>query len=165
MSLRSRITVTDFVADDVALDTVRVPRRYSPNLHHVGDCQLHESGEYFEVTSLYGRKFGRGRGPSTPERDEVEVIPAGSRLRGQLRLFNVTAVELGGLLSALGIEPASALKLGGGKAHGLGRVRCHAEFHLAGAAPRETWRAHFTDSADYWRDGEARLVALHGEGC
>jgi hypothetical protein len=90
-------------------------------------------------------------------------------LTGQLRLLNATPAELGGLLAALGCDPASALKLGGGKAHSFGRALCHARCTLAaaGAAPLDPtrWRQSFVESPDRWSKGEDQLVALHRGGC
>jgi hypothetical protein len=168
MSLRGRITVTDLgCASGATLAIVAMPERFGPNLHHVGPARRDASGEAFVVSGLYGRKFGLGRGPSTPQRQAVEVIPAGTVMTGQIRMFNVTAAELGGLRAALGIDPYSRLKVGGGKAHGFGRMRCEASYRLAGTGSLEPseWRARFLASPDRWADGEAQLVELHDGGC
>jgi hypothetical protein len=168
MSLRSRITVTDLAcAGDARFDIAHIPERFGPNLHHVGPARKDRSGSVFEVHGLHGRKFGLGRGPAADNRQRVEVIPAGTVLTGQIRLFNVTPAELGGLLAALGCDPPSALKLGGAKAHGLGRMHCKARYYLAGASsldPSE-WRRQFVASPDRWPDGEDHLVALHRGDC
>lgn len=163
MSSRSRITVTDLTCVEPRFELVEMPMRYSPNLHHAGPRRGED--DHFVVTGLHGRKFHRGRGPAAPKLQSVEVIPLGRVLTGQIRIFNVTPVELGGLLSALGIDPHSALKLGGGKSHGFGRIRCAATFHLSGSASRDpaVWRAQLMASADYWGRGEAQLLALHGK--
>jgi hypothetical protein len=176
MSLRSRLTVTDLAcAAGASFDVEFIPERFGPNLHHVGPARRDPSGSRFEVYGLHGRKFGLGlgRGPATDNRQRVEVIPAGTVLTGQIRLFNVTPAELGGLLAALGCDPPSALKLGGGKAHGLGRMHCRARCYLAGAgtppldpsAWPSAWRRRFIESPDRWPDGEKHLVALHRGDC
>jgi CRISPR/Cas system CSM-associated protein Csm3 (group 7 of RAMP superfamily) len=169
MSLRSRITVTDLAcAGDASFEIARMPERFGPNLHHVGNAQLDPSGNAFEVRSLHGRKFGVGRGPATENRQHVEVIPVGTVLTGQLRVFNATPAELGGVLAALGCDPASALKLGGGKAHGFGRVRCKVRCHLTGDdAPLDpaAWRQSFIASPDRWLRGEQDLISLHRRDC
>ncbi|HEX7843723.1 MAG TPA: RAMP superfamily CRISPR-associated protein [Kofleriaceae bacterium] len=170
MSLRSRITLTDLACVGGAkLEIALMPERFGPNLHHVGPPRKDPTGHVFEVRSLHGRKFGLGRGPAADNRQRVEVIPAGAVLAGQIRVFNATPAELGGLLAALGCDPASALKLGGGKAHGFGRAHCRVHCHLAGdsAAPLDPaeWRQRFVDSPDRWPDGERQLVALHGGEC
>jgi hypothetical protein len=170
MSLRSRITVTDLAcAGDARFNVALIPERLGSDLHHVGPARKDPSGSGFEVHGLHGRKFGLGRGPASDNRRRIEVIPAGTVLTGQIRLFNVTPAELGGLLAALGCDPPSALKVGGGKAHGLGRMHCKARYYLAGtgAPPLDPleWRRQFVDSPDRWPDGENHLVALHRGDC
>lgn len=168
MSLRSRITVTDLACTG-AFEIALIPERFGPNLHHVGPADIDPSGMVFEVHGLHGRKFCRGRGPAAESRQKVEAIPAASLLTGQIRLFNVTPAELGGLLAALGCDPPGALKLGGGKAHGFGRARCKVRCRLVGhGAPPlapAAWRQQFFDSPDRWSDGEDRLFDLHRGGC
>jgi CRISPR/Cas system CSM-associated protein Csm3 (group 7 of RAMP superfamily) len=168
MSLRSRITVTDLACTgDTAFQVATIPERFGPNLHHVGSPRI--AGDIFEVTTLKGRKFHCGRGPAAQTLHHVESIPAGAVLAGQLRLRNATPAELGGLLAALGCDPPSALKLGGGKAQGFGRARCRARCALTAhgdaALDPVRWRQAFVASSDRWADGEARLVALHSGGC
>lgn len=170
MSLRSRVTVTDLVCTgDTDFALAAMPERFSPNLHHVGPSRINASGDAFDVLGLDGRKFHRGHGPATEARQHVETIPAGAELVGQIRLFNATPAEVGGLLAALGCDPVSAIKLGGGKAHGFGRARCHARpalvAHGSAALDPERWRSAFLASPDRWDDGEARLVALHRGDC
>ena len=167
MSLRGRITVTDLVCTgEVALELARIPERFDPNLHHVGDARIDPSGQAFEVYRLHGRKFGLGRGPASDNVARVEAIPARSVLTGQIRLFNVTPAELGGLFAALGCDPVSALKLGGGKAHGFGRVHARVRCRLDSAAvDPSAYRQHFLRSPDRWPDGEDRLVQLHQGAC
>lgn len=171
MSLRSRVTVTDLGSSgDADFALVALPVRFGPNLHHVGPARRTPSGDAFEVHGLHGRKFHGGRGPAAETRARVEAIRDGTVLAGQVRIFNATPAELGGLLVALGCDPASALKLGGGKAHGAGRAQCRITGHTLAAtgAPASgptAWRQQFIDSPDRWADGEARLVALHRGAC
>jgi hypothetical protein len=170
MSLRSRITVTDLAGgDDAKLAIALMPERFSPHAHHLGPVRKDPTGTIFEVRSLDGRKFGIGHGPAAEHRQRVEAIPVGTVLTGQIRLFNVTSAELGGLLAALGCDPPSALKLGGGKAHGFGRARCRARHHVvgSGSAPIDpaVWRQQFIASPDRWPDGEDQLVSLHRGDC
>lgn len=168
MSLRSRITVTDFAcAGDSSFRVATLPERFGPNLHHVGPRRI--EGDIFKVTALDGRKFHGGCGPAAENHHRIETIPIGTVLAGQLRVFNATPAELGGLLAALGCSPPSALKLGGGKAHRFGRARCHARCALTsnGDGPLDParWRQAFLESTDRWADGEARLAALHRGDC
>lgn len=169
MSLRSRITVTDLAcAGRLEFAPDVLPERFGPNLHHVGRYRRSASGDRFEVHGLDGRKFHGGRGPAAEALQHVEAIPAGAVLTGQIRLFNATPAELGGLLAALGCDPASALKLGGGKAHGFGRAQCHVRCTLAAAGPAPLdparWRQSLLESPDHWPEGERQLVALHRGG-
>jgi hypothetical protein len=154
--------VTDFACThDTPLTIANMPERFSPNIHYLGPRERHPSGDYFVVSGLHGRKFALDGGPATEPRQRVEAIPAGTALTGELRLFNVTPAELGGLLAALGCDPASALKLGGGKTHGFGQVRCAPRYELhGGAIDPAAWRRAFLASRDRWSDGEARLIAL-----
>jgi hypothetical protein len=177
MSLRSRITITDLACEpDAEFGIIKIPERFSPNIHHVGESAVvpEHGRDIFEVRTLYGRKFARGRGPvpDDPTLQQLEVIPAHQTLSGQIRLFNVMPAELGGLLAALGHAPASALKVGGGKAHELGRMRCIAiEYRLMDAkghnveADESTWRRCFEESPECFADGQARLVAIHQGDC
>jgi hypothetical protein len=168
MSLRSRITVTDLASTgNTTFVVATLPERFGPNLHHVGPRRIDE--DIFRVTALDGRKFHRGRGPAAPNLQRVEAIPTGTALTGQLRVFNATPAELGGLLAALGCNPPSALKLGGGKAHGFGRALCHARCALTangdGLLDPARWRQAFLESEDRWVEGEARLAAIHDGAC
>lgn len=170
MSLRSRITFTDFACDgDTPFTRVPMPERFGPNLHHVANYRRVASsdGDVAAISTLKGRKFGLGRGPATDHRHRVEAIPANTQLCGQIRVFNVTPAELGGLLTALGCDPPSAIKLGGGKAHGFGRVLCRARCAMTGEVTQtpNQWRSAFVDSADRWAEGEAALVEMQQGDC
>ena len=121
------------------------------------------------MTSLHGRKFARGHGSVVPKAgfQKVETIPPKSNLRGALRVWCLTPDELGGLLTALGRSPASAMKIGAGKGLGFGRMRV-TSLHLrltptgrAGAADESAWRAAFVASEDRFAAGEDALHALH----
>jgi CRISPR/Cas system CSM-associated protein Csm3 (group 7 of RAMP superfamily) len=175
MSLRSRVTVLDLACiDQDEYEVTSMAERFGARLHHVGKRRVvpdQESrrGEIFEVHELYGRKFYWGLGPvvENAARHWVEVMLAGRMLRGELRIVNVMPVELGGLLAALGRLPAGTLALGGGKARGLGRVRCvELRCQLVDADGRAIqvdeagWRAKFEQDDDRWPEGEAALVAL-----
>lgn len=179
MSQRSRITVTDFAAGEgTDFEIGSMPEQFSPNLHHLGDARIvrgEKGQDVFEVRALKGRKFALGRGPvaDKAQHQRVEVIPRGSLLHGQLRFFNVLPTELGGLLTVLGADPPSALKIGAGKCHGFGRIRLKtATFHLSGqtetvnAAEEKRWREAFANtSEDRFADGEQELVRIHQGDC
>ncbi len=53
----------------------------------------------------------------------VEAVPAGTKLSGKLRFFNLSEAELASLVYALVLEDGLAHKLGYGKPLGLGTVR------------------------------------------
>jgi len=173
MSHRSRVTVTDFrtpVGTGFTLESMR--QQFGPNLHHVGQARI-VSGAKFEITSLLGRKFAVGlQDPPPQERFQlVECMPAATELRGELRLFNLTHVELGALMVAIGASPASAMRLGGGKGIGFGRVRLRQvipdlrDERRRSVEPRlEDWRSAFLASADCWHVGEQALLKMYQGG-
>lgn len=172
MSLRGRIAVSDFMpASAVSLEIAEVAEMFTPNLHHVGPFNpTHNGGEtILEVRNLHGRKFARGRGPETQGRERIEVIPVGIGLHGKVRLANVTPAELGGFLAALGVQPTSRLKVGGGKGHGLGRVRAslNAVHSHPGSTPisadMASYEGSFRSGPDVWEDGLDALVRIHEE--
>ena len=178
MSLRSRVAVQDlFCAGGEEFAIALLHAQFSPNLHHVGKpvrARDRSGQEYFEVGSLHGRKFAVGVGPiaDKAEKQWIEVIPAGSVVEGTIRLFNVLPAELGGLLAALGKIPASALKIGGGKGRGFGRMRLDGiaydlrdDAGKSAAADEAGWRAAFAGSDDRWQDGEQRLCEIHEGDC
>lgn len=175
-SLRGRLSASDFVPTDgteVLLE--RMPPQFGPRPWHLGEARVAPGGKHFVVTSLHGRKFACGRGPVADDAawQLVEVLPAGTRLTGQIRLWNVTDAELGALLAALGLEPRSRVKLGAGKGHGFGRclfgdrpgwkLRDHRlQPDQADAA---SWLSAFASSPDRWPDGEQALVRIHHAEC
>ena len=172
MSLRGRIAVSDFVPKSViSLEIAEVAEMFTPNLHHLGSFNpTHDRGEtILEIRNLHGRKFARGRGPETQGRERIEVIPVGIGLHGAVRLVNVTPAELGGFLAALGVQPTSRLKVGGGKGHGFGRVR--ASLHAIQIRPGSTalsadmasYEGTFRSDPDAWVTGLDALVRIHEE--
>ncbi len=113
MSKRSRISVSDFMADE-DLTIASIPAQFGPKAQHLGKCTVTENQgkKRFEVYELKGRKFACEQGPVAPDAkwQDVEAIPVGAFLRGTLRVLNLRPEELGGLLAAIGKEPASALR-------------------------------------------------------
>jgi hypothetical protein len=175
-SLRGRVAVTDLAADEArTTELVRMLVQYEPRLHHLGEFRIDRSGRdpEFEVGPLYGRKFYKdaAQPASGGPLEEVEAIPLGTRLRGSLRLFNLEAAEMGGLLAALGLEPGSFLKIGAGKGHGFGRaVVAQVTYRLRDARGRERsddvsgWVDAWKASDDRWGRGVDRVVEIHGGG-
>lgn len=180
MSLRSRITVTDFAAEEGTEFAInKMPAQFSPRAHHLGNFDIVDTdrGKVFQVSSLKGRKFAAGQGPvaDNAQLQRVEVIPFGTLLRGELRILNVLPEELGGLLSALGVSPSSALKLGAGKGLAFGRMvvdelgfrlQDHMRVEInASETVLIAWRDAFLAGHDYWKSGEETLIRIHGKGC
>lgn len=201
MSLRSRVTVHDLACmTDATFQIAPIDPPFGPNLHHVGEYTIADArhpgqARQFQVHRLYGRKFAIGTGPAgdrpqraLPDHERrstgrtrdhaqqpqqwIEVIPAGTTITGELRLYNVLPAELGGLLAALGRAPESALKIGAGKGRGFGRLRLAAiHYALRDHAGRSIeadepqWRHCFVHSSDYWAPGEIELVRIHQGGC
>lgn len=187
MSRRSRIGFGDLIADR-APTVHRMAQQFGPRLHHLAaptDVQVDDNQRKLTVRALRGRKFHGGSGPPpVGEPMLVEAIPPGARLAGEVRLFNVTPDELGGVLVALGFacssyarldsgEPAygTYVKAGGGKNLGFGRLRPDAiGFTLTDHRGRATpaapadWQAAWEASDDRWPAGEDALVGLHLRG-
>lgn len=119
-----------------------------------------------------GRLFATGLVPPTAGGGEtVEAVPPGAELEADVGVDGVSAAELGGLLSALGLAPGSLVRIGAGLSHGFGRLRpVNVRWSLYDAAGEplapavRTWRAAFAGGPDYWRAGEVALVTLHTRG-
>lgn len=176
-ALRGRISVTDLVtADGVAPVTEPMPSQFGPRIHHLGDFRIDDDGREpaFEVGPLHGRKFYIGPSLTTDAvgYERVEAIPKGVSLQGEIRILNLDDAEMGALLAALGVAPASWIKLGCGKGHGFGRVRIGRMVHVLSderrgtrAAAPGTWTRAFEASADRWEAGMRRLQEIHQEAC
>lgn len=175
--LRSRVIVADAIPDTDHLERLQLPSQFGPRFHHIGTFHHDKTQNVLEVTSFRGRKFAYGRdqrplkeGHRHPAKQHVEALPAGTRLRQELRFLNLTADELGGLLAALGYEPASRLKIGAGKSHGFGRIRLATSptFRLAAGCPQLDLAACVAAFRGDQGTGDAHLDALvsfHGEDC
>lgn len=181
LDLRSRVVIGDALPDTTAVEVCSIPVQFAPRLHYIGAFEVnHRQREpLLEVTGLYGRKFAvgrdmrpppegqRGKKPPAPQR--LEALPAGTRLRQNIRFLNLTQAELGGLLAVLGYDPASRLKVGAGKSHGFGRIRLEAlEFEARSRFPdldsTQCARAFRDDRGTHVAHLE-RLVSLHGKDC
>lgn len=181
MSLRSRLSVEDLrVIDPTArFDVARMPKQFSPNLHHVGTFTPDVSTQLLRVTALHGRKFAVSPGPTPdqPSEQAVEAIAPRTSLVGTVRFINLEPDELGGVLVALGQHAPTAIgpiKLGGGKCHGFGRLRLTAlEFTERGHPPTSLadeprigeWLAAFRKGEDCFPAGLERLLQIHRENC
>lgn len=171
LNLRARVNVSDLLplARQPLMDSA-VPALFEPRLHHVGtfhvDDQEHTPSLVME--KLHGRKFAQGATLNPEAKLAVETFARDSRLRGEIRMWNLSKAELGGLLLAVGALPASALKLGAAKGHGFGRIDL-VEYRLTLVDERRSpitaniseFQQAFQGSADYWAEGALKLVALH----
>lgn len=169
MGLRGRVAFTDLLpVNSAGFMVATLPEQHGPRLHHIGPAHVDRREHLFVVDALHGRKFARGAERAAGM--SVQALPPGAKLRGELRLFNVTPQELGGLLCALGLSPASSLKVGAGKGNGLGRIEPRrAEWDIRDHLRREVdaaaddWRRKFLAWPDRHEAGELKLVSLHNE--
>ena len=192
-SLRSRITVLDLVmvsplqiSGSEPRELHPIPEQFAPNLHHLGKTRriTGQGQDFFEVQSLEGRKFALSNSKATvnaprqaPRPDQqtrfwLEVMPAKASLQGELTFQNLLPEELGGLLTALGLAPASYLKVGAAKALGLGRTKVTLEGLEVFDERRRpvSWalselRVRFERWQDRFEVGEKQLIELHQGGC
>lgn len=176
-TLRSRVSVTDFVSTEPVAPTVELmPSQYEPRIHHLGEFRIEHDGREpsFEVGPLHGRKFYVGASATTDAvgYERVEAIPTGVKLRGTLRILNLDDAEMGGLLAALGVLPSSRMKVGCGKRHGFGRMKVtdvgyslSDNRRVSRDATVEAWVKAFAASADRWEEGAKKLHEIHQEAC
>lgn len=178
-TLRSRISFEDLVSIDNSILIADMPQQFEPRLHHLGYGDFDYARGEFKLHSIHGRKFyidaDNSRRTNNNELAEisyerVEIIPEGARLCGAIRFSNLETAELGALLIALGIEPESYIKIGGGKAYRFGNVFIEdVRYQLRDARGIErnpdlaAWQKAFHESPDYWEEGEKQLVKIHQE--
>jgi hypothetical protein len=169
--MRARVTFMDLVpmtGNPRAVESI--PTQWGPRLHHCAPRDgYHVSGTKIVIRSLKGRKFHLGQGPAGEGSTTlIEVLPAGSMVRAEIRLFNVEKPELGGLLCALGFDHGHALKVGAGKGLGFGRLlpqeiswalRDERGLPMQQEPPR--YVEAFANSADRHAVGAAELIRLH----
>lgn len=166
-SQRGRVAFTSLRAPTTTQSVLkRVPQRYIPRPHHVGDFQ--EAGRKLVVTRLYGRKFAQPGGLQNKQVDYLEIIPPDTTLTGQISVVNLSDVELGGLLAAIGRLPRSSLRFGGAKAYGLGHTdlaEVNAQLRDARGrrveANEEEWANSFRASYDCFADGVGAVIRMH----
>lgn len=173
MSQRSRVSVHDLIAPASASTVdATIPKRYSPRLHHLGRFAEAERDRRLTVQELHGRKLYTGDAPPPEVRGEIaEVVRPGTRFSGRITCTNISMAELGGLLSALGAQPVSTIKIGSAKAYGFGRLGLFKNVGIEVTKPESfdgtdffaKVRREFETSQDYWDAGERTLVTMHGE--
>jgi CRISPR/Cas system CMR subunit Cmr4 (Cas7 group RAMP superfamily) len=118
-------------------ESVPIPALYGPHLHKLGKPKViteirREEGEekrrtLIEMQELNGRKMYYGVQLSQVEpRGQVllDYLPEGTELCTRLHFHNLTLAELGGLLTAMGLNPRYEFpfRVGGGKPVGLGYI-------------------------------------------
>lgn len=114
---------------------VQIPSLFGPRLHRLGDPVVISRGRspFILVRNLKGRKayykIHLGDVPAEG-RVLIDYLPCGTKLSTQLHFLNATLAELGGLLTALGLDSENSFpfRIGGGKPVGLGYI----EFELKG---------------------------------
>jgi len=109
--------------DDALLASGRTALYRLPALH---GPRAHQARATYQTADrkFKGRKFYfHGRPRQDPEQPPVEVVVAGSIVRGSVNFENLTCAELGLLCFALGLDGSFALKLGGGKPACLGSLQ------------------------------------------
>lgn len=114
---------------------VQIPSLFGPRLHRLGDPVVISGGRrpFILVRNLKGRKaYYRVHLGDVPSEGRVQIdyLPCGTKLSTQLHFLNATLAELGGLLTALGLDSENSFpfRIGGGKPVGLGYI----EFELKG---------------------------------
>jgi hypothetical protein len=114
---------------DESKKSVRIPSLYGPRLHRLGEPMVVPGGRrpFVQVSNLKGRKaYYEIRLGDVPAEGQVliDYLPCGTKLSTQLHFLNVTLAELGGLITALGLDPECTFpsRIGGGKPVGLGYI-------------------------------------------
>jgi hypothetical protein len=171
MGARGRVAVHDFGASPgTKVEIERLPERFSPRPHHLGEFNVDRKGTRLKIHKLHGRKFYRGDLPrGRGGQESAEVIPTGTHASGKLVCTNVTMAEVGGLLGTLGFFPASPLRIGSAKAYPFGELKL-AEIRLVPDKASGDFvddflnmtRAAFVGSPDYNVTGEQRMVTISG---
>jgi CRISPR/Cas system CSM-associated protein Csm3 (group 7 of RAMP superfamily) len=141
----ARLRVGSFRADSGAPPRpLHIPRRYPPRSRPVTD----------EDGVAAGRKFYRHLPLSQAwgtEVEELEAAPSGQTFVGNILVDAGERDELADLAFLLALPDGYALKLGGGKAHGLGSVRLSirsAQTATGHAADLAAWQARGTERAE-----------------
>jgi len=104
-----------------------VAPRGAPHLHRLGRVSIAPglgSAKLF-VDNLKGRKvYGaeyEPRGPSQ-EMELWDYVPEGAIFSGLVVFHDISLAELGGLFACLGLDIKMAIRVGAGKASGLGKI-------------------------------------------
>jgi CRISPR/Cas system CSM-associated protein Csm3 (group 7 of RAMP superfamily) len=114
MGYQGQVRFTDAIAETNTLEIRPTPQLFRPRPESVDT--------YFEGARLRGRKFYM-HGELAEGNLPLEACPEGTRFTFTVDFTNITAGELGLLLTALGLgEPKLWPKLGGGKPACLGTV-------------------------------------------
>ena len=118
MGLASKVSFSDFVADDAQCEACRVPDLFSPHItepHYLYSDGFHK-----------GYKFYRTECESDiaeEKKNWIYTVKAGTVFHGEVRFRGLDETELCLLMYSLGIEKGSfSHKLGGYRAKGFGTV-------------------------------------------
>jgi len=105
-----------------------VPPRGAPQLHRLGRASITPglSSAKLHIDNLRGRKVYtaeyESRGPSL-EMELWDYVPAGAVFFGLMIFHDLSMAEMGGLFACLGLDSKMAIRVGAGKASGLGKIR------------------------------------------
>jgi len=104
-----------------------VPPRGAPHLHRLGRASVvpGQSSAKLFIDNLKGRKVYNARyeprGPSQ-EMELWDYVPAGAVFSGLMVFRDLSTAEMGGLFACLGLDSKMAIRVGAGKASGLGKI-------------------------------------------
>ncbi len=104
-----------------------VPPRGAPHLHRLGRVSIAPGlgSAKLIVDNLRGRKVYSAeyepRGPSQ-EMELWDYVPTGAIFSGLMVFHDLTLAEMGGLFACLGLNVKMAIRVGAGKASGLGKI-------------------------------------------
>lgn len=169
---RGRVSVLDMTCESPTRLTVEtMPQLFGPRLHHLGvvpNVGWENGRDVFVVKALAGRKFAKNQANPLPRPQRVQAIPRGTHLSCEVRFFNLTHAELGGLLRAAGVKPVSMLKVGAAKGHGFGAIRPLASTAnpvvlrtgIGRNLTTDAFCAAFESSADFWKEGAEALEGI-----
>jgi len=113
-----------------------VPPRGSPQLHRLGRASIApgQSSAKLYIDKLRGRRVYTAEyephGPSQ-EMELWDYVPTGAVFTGLMIFRDLSMAEMGGLFACLGLDSKMAIRIGAGKASGLGKISISSEELIA----------------------------------
>lgn len=131
-NFQGRVSFDDAVVTELPKEpkqSVALSKLYGPRLHRLGNPTVVPKGKatFVQVRNLKGRKayynVHQGEVPAEGQ-ILVDYLPRETQLSTRLHFRNITLTELGGLLTALGLDCENdfPFRVGGGKPLGLGYI-------------------------------------------